>query len=205
MSNTAFLKDDYKIIKRDVVYQGVFRMVQNHISHKKFDGSWTETYMREICERPPAVGVILYDPKIDSVVLIEQFRAGAMNSEYSPWLIEVVAGIFDRSVSAEELAKAEASEEAGAKVLALEAICRYFVSPGETTEFLQLFCGHVDASQMGGVHGLDEEHENIRAFVVSLDEAMQMLEDGKILTAPVIVTLQWLVLNREKLKKLWLP
>lgn len=205
METTNFTNDDLKVVKRDVMYDGIFRMVRNHVKHKKFDGSWTEEYVREIMERRSAVGVLLYDPKLDSVVLIEQFRAGAIGTKHSPWLIEIVAGIFDRDEPAEEVARRESLEEAGATVLDLQPIYRYFVSPGGSNEFIELFCAHVDASQLGGLHGLPEENEDIRAQVVSVDDAMQMLNDGKILTSPVIVSLQWLVLNREKLKKLWLP
>jgi ADP-ribose pyrophosphatase len=154
-------------------------------------------------QRKAAVGILLYDPALDRVVLIQQFRPGAMNSETHPWLIEVVAGIIDKPESKEAVAIREANEEAGCEVLDLYPICEYFVSPGGSDEYLWLFCGRIDANHAGGIFGLDHEHENIRAFTLSTTEAFDLLETGKIKTAPAILTLQWLKLNREKLTQLW--
>jgi hypothetical protein len=42
--------------------------------------------------RGNCVAVILYDPDRDEVVLIEQFRAGAVLRPEHAWLIEIVAG-----------------------------------------------------------------------------------------------------------------
>lgn len=199
----SFTQNDYEIVQRDLLYQGVFRMVRYHVRYRLFDGNWSNTITRELLERKPAAAVLLYDPVLDRVVLIEQFRAGAMANPQSPWLIEIVAGILDGDERPDDVAFREAKEEANCDVLDLFPVAEYFVSPGGCNEYVWLFCGRVDASDAGGIHGLIDESENIRAFTVSADEAFIMLQEGKIKTSPAIITLQWLQLNREWLKQLW--
>lgn len=203
--STPFTKDDYEVVNREVKYEGIFRIVQNHVRHRKFDGEWSKTYTREILERRCAAAVLLYDPKLDQVVLIEQFRAGALSSHKNPWLIEIVAGIYhEDKEKPDEVAIREAEEEAGAKVTDIQPICDYFVSPGGSDEYIHLYCGKVDASQLGGIHGLPEENEDIRAFTLSREEAFKLTQEGKIKTSPVIICVQWLQLNHQWLKELWL-
>lgn len=198
-----FSQNDYEIVKREILYQGVFRLVRHHLRHRQFDGEWSGVFSREILERKSAVGLLLYDPILDRVLLIEQFRAGAIANPSGPWIIEVVAGIYGPGEWPEEVAKREAEEEAGAKVLDLYPICEYFVSPGGSNEYLHLYCGRIDASELGGIHGLKEENEDIRAFTRPSDDAFKLLNEGKIKTSPAIIALQWLQLNREWLRHLW--
>lgn len=198
-----FSQNDYEIIKREVLYQGVFRLARYYIRHRIFNGGWSQAYSREIFERKSAVAILPYDPILDRVVLIEQFRAGAMTDPKSPWLIEIIAGIYNENEKPAEVAKRESVEEAGCEILDLYPICEYFVSPGGSNEYIHIYCGRVDASDIGGIHGLEEENEDIRAFTLSADEAFKMLQESKVKTSPTIITLQWLQLNREWLRQLW--
>tara|TARA_R110000868_G_scaffold33489_1_gene121494 strand:+ start:638 stop:1264 length:627 start_codon:yes stop_codon:yes gene_type:complete len=199
----SFTQNDYEIAKREVLYQGFFRLVRNHVRHLKFDNTWTAEFSREIFERPNAVAVLPYDPVLDQVILIEQFRAGALANPESPWIIEVIAGIYHHPEHPTEVIQREAREEGGIEILDLFKIYEYFVSPGGCNEHLMLFCGRVDASSAGGIFGLTEEHEDIRAFPLPLDDAIELLREGKIKTSPAIIALQWLQLNREWLRQLW--
>ena len=200
---TPFSQNDYEIIKREVLHEGFMRLVRYHLRHRKFNDGWTHIFDREILERKPAVAILPYDPILDQLVLIEQFRPGAIANPQSPWLIEIVAGIYNIDEKPVEVAKRESQEEAGCEVMDLYSIYEYFVSPGGSNEYLHLFCGHIDATNVGGIHGLIEENENIRAFALSTDEAFIMLQEGKIKTSPAIIALQWLQLNREWLRQLW--
>lgn len=203
MPKDTFTQNDYEIVKREVLYQGVFRMARYHIRYRLFDGGWSNTISREILERKSAAAVLPYDPILDQVVLIEQFRPGAIANPESPWLIEIVAGILEEEEKPAHVATREAREEAGCEVLDLYPICEYFVSPGGSNEYLWVFCGRIDASETGGIHGLAEENEDIRSLTLSADEAFMLLQEGKIKTSPAIVALQWLQLNREWLRQLW--
>jgi len=202
-NSTTFTQNDYEITKREVLYQGFFRLVRNHIRHLKYDNTWTLEFSREILERPSAVAVLPYDPVLDRVILIEQFRAGALANPGSPWLTEVIAGIYRAPDHPMDVIQREALEESGTELLDLFKICEYFVSPGGCDEHIILYCGRVDASSAGGVFGLADEFEDIRAFSIPLDEAIELLREGKIKTSPAIIALQWLQLNREWLRQLW--
>lgn len=199
-----FTQNDYEILERQVPYEGVFRMAHYKIRFRLFRGGWSRVIEREIMERKQAACLLPYDPLLDKVILIEQFRAGALSNPQSPWLIETVAGSIDKDEAPAEVALRESQEEANCKILDLFPICEYFVSPGGCNEYAYLFCGRVDASDAGGVYGLlEKEGEDIRAFPVPADEAFVMVQEGKIKTSPAIISLQWLQLNREWLKQLW--
>lgn len=202
-SIASFSNADYKISKHEVLYQGVFRLARYELQHRLFNGGMSQTISREVLERKSAVGVLPYDPVLDQVVLIEQFRVGAMSDPESPWMVELVAGVFDADETPPEVAKREATEEANCEILDLFPICEYFVSPGGSNEYIHLYCGRIDASEAGGIHGLQDENEDIRAFTVSADEAFALAQENKLKNAPTIITLQWLQLNREWLRQLW--
>lgn len=201
---SAFTHQDYEITQREVLYQGIFRLARYHLRQRQFNGEWSEKYTREVFERQSATAILPYDPLLDRVVLIEQFRVGALANPPSPWLLEVVAGICNEGDDPENMAKREATEEAGCEILDIYPVCRFFSSPGGCNELVHLYCGRVDASSIGGVHGNAYENEDIRAFSLPVEEAYQLIQEGKIITPPAIITLQWLLLNREWLKQLWL-
>lgn len=199
----SFSHNDYEILKREMLYEGFFRLARYHIRQRKFDGDWSNLFTREVLEHPVAVGILPYDPILDHVILIEQFRIGAIANPQNPWLIESIAGFCAPEENAMEVAKKEAKEEANCEILDLYPICEYFVSPGCSTESIKLFCGRVDAADAGGIHGLISENEDIRAIPLQAEEAFLFMQEGKIKTSPAIISLQWLQLNREWLRQLW--
>jgi ADP-ribose pyrophosphatase len=136
------------------------------------------------------------------VVLVEQMRAPALDDPAGPWLVEVVAGIIEPGETAAEVVRREANEEAGLEVGELVALFDTLLSPGGSTERISLFVGRVDSARAGGVHGNADEEEDIRVVVWPLDEACAMIGTS-IVTAPAIVCLQWLALNREQVRRKW--
>lgn len=191
-------QSDVKIIKKESLYKGFFQCNKYTIKHKLFEGGWSGEIQREFFERGHAAAILPYDPVTDSVVLIEQFRFGAMENKKSPWLLELVAGIIEKGEVSEELVKREAIEEAGLDILSSKFICNCLVSPGGTTEQLDIFIGKVDASNAGGLHGLAEEGEDIRVHVVPRKVAYEWVVDGTINNLAAIIALQWLELNLIK-------
>lgn len=197
-------QQDIEILEKTTRYKGYFRIDFYRLRHRLFAGGWSGEVHREVFERGQAAGVLPYDPVADAVVLIEQFRIGAMLAELPPWQTKVVAGIIERGESAESVARREAREEAGCEVLDLVAMHRYVVSPGGTSESCQLYCGRVDSRGVGGVHGVAAEHEDIRVEIVPFAEALGLLQTTRVSNAVTIIALQWLALNRERLRRLWL-
>lgn len=191
------------VVARTVSYQGHFRVETYRLRHRRFNETWTEIMAREVFVRPPAAAVIPYDPARDAVVLIEQFRTGAYVAGVEPWLIEVVAGIIEPGEQPEEVARREAVEEAGCTILALEPIGRILPSPGADSELLHLYCGRIDSAGVGGLHGLDHEHEDIRATVLPFKDAFVQVTQTAVTNANALIALQWLALNRDRLRRQW--
>ena len=194
---------DIEILDKSEQYKGYFRINRYRLRHRLYAGGWSGELQRELFERGHAVGVLPYDPAADSVVLIEQFRIGALVAGMGPWLTEVVAGIIEEGEAPEEVARRETREEAGIEVMDLMPICRYLVSPGGSSESVVLFCGRVDSRGAGGIHGLAAEHEDIKVDVVPYAEAMRRLEEGDFTNAISIIALQWLALHRDRVRAAW--
>jgi ADP-ribose pyrophosphatase len=195
--------EDVDIIEKITPFQGYFRIDRYTLRHRRHDGGWTAPMTREIFERGHAAAVLLYDPVRDEVGLIEQFRPGAWAAGWHPWLIEVVAGIIDDGATPEDVAIREAQEEAGVAIGDLLPICKYLVTPGGSTETMELFCARVDAADLDGIHGLEEEGEDIRVFSVPADEAIGWIASERVLNSCAIIALQWLALNRSQLIARW--
>ncbi len=198
------MADGVEIIDKTQRYKGFFEIVSYRFRHRLFAGGWSAELRREVFERGHAVGVLPYDPVADAVVLIEQFRIGALVAGMPAWQTEIVAGIIEEGEQNEDVARRETAEEAGATVGELIPICRYLVSPGGASESVQLYCGRVDSRGLGGgIHGLADEHEDVRVEVQSVDDALAVLAAGKIGNAVTIIALQWLALNRDRLRAAW--
>ena len=196
-------RDDVEILEREACFRGFYRLDRLHLRHRQFSGEMGPQLSRELFVRHDAVCVLPYDPQRDSVVLIEQFRVGALEKSANPWLLELVAGLIEQDEQPEEVAHREASEEAGLSLGALWPITQYYPSPGGSDERVHLYIGRCDSEGVGGVHGLAEEGEDIRVHVWPLEDALDAVKDGRIDNAASIIALQWLALNRAEIRGLW--
>lgn len=202
MATGDFSKADVDIEKRETLFQGFYRVDKFWLRHRQFAGGAGPTINREMFVRPPAVGVLIYDADSDEVLLIEQFRVGALENTH-PWQMEIVAGLIEPGEALEEVARREAAEEAGVKVGAMEKVMDFLPSPGGSDEHFTLYVAAADLSVAGGVHGLPEEGEDIRVNVMSVNQALAQLANGRINNAPCIIALQWLALNKTRLQSRW--
>lgn len=194
---------DVNVLSKERAFDGFFKIDRYRLSHRLFNGGWSQELQRELFVRGNASCVLPYDPVTDQVVLLEQFRIGAQGHDQTPWLLELVAGINDEGETPETVVRREGLEEAGIELGKLKPICEYLVSPGGTNEKIYLFCGRVDASTASGIHGLKHEGEDIKVHVVSAAQAFEYVSNGRINNAASIIALQWLQLNHEHLKNEW--
>lgn len=200
---TIAARQEVEIVQREVAFQGYFRVDRYVLRHGLFAGGMSKPIQREVFERGHAAGVVLYDPDRDSVVLIDQFRIGAHCAGGPAWVTELVAGIIETGEDPADVAARESLEEAGCAVLDLVPIAHYIVTPGCSSETVRLFCGRVDSSGVGGIHGLDHEDEDIRARVVALDAALAEVMGAPMPSSLTLLGLMWLKLNREGLRARW--
>ncbi|MGB8667211.1 MAG: ADP-ribose diphosphatase [Serratia inhibens] len=196
-------KNDVEIIARETLYRGFFSLNLYRFRHRLFNGDMSPEIKREIFERGHAAVLLPYDPVRDEVVLIEQLRIAAVDTSSSPWLLEMVAGMIETGESVEDVCRREAQEEAGVEVGRCKPVLSYLASPGGTSERLSIMVGEVDATTAEGIHGLEEEHEDIRVHVVSREQAYRWVEEGAIDNAASVIALQWLALHHESLRKEW--
>ena len=197
------MKYRYEIVEKSVCYEGFFRLERYRLRHELFGGGWGSEIVREVLQRGHAAAALLYDPQLDCVVMIEQFRVGAMDSPGSAWLLEVVAGIIEDGEDPEDVVRREALEEAGCVIHDLLPVSVFKLSPGGCFEEIHMFCARVDAAAAGGIHGLAHEGEDIRVRPVTFQESVALLEAGKVRNATAIIALQWLALHREELRDRW--
>ncbi len=192
----------WEILEHRALFKRFFSLDEYRIRYDRFEGGSHEV-VREVFERGNAAGVLPYDPYRDEVLMVEQFRPGAVKSGGSPWLLELVAGMVDPGETPEDSIRREAREEAGCELENITLIYDYLVSPGGTTEQVKCYIAKADTEKLGGIYGLDHEHEDIKVHVIKRTDALQMLADGKISNALAIIGLQWLALNYPDIKTKW--
>lgn len=190
----------------------LFRVVKAVLRHSKFGGGMSDPVVRLNFERGESVGILLYDPKQDAVVLVRQFRypvfagLGAQEKRSMPekaWLLEIVAGVKEPGRDVAEVANQELLEEAGYEVKGeLRKIATIYPSPGGTSERITLFLAIADSwNPAGKGGGIVAEGEDTQAVVLPFDQALAMVDRGEIQDAKTLVALQHLArLDRASLR-----
>ena len=201
---SGFGPDDVELIERERVFSGHFAVDAYRLRHRRHDGGWSQPIQREVFMSGDAVVVLPYDPVRDSVVLIEQFRAGpyANNGGARPqdaWLIEAIAGRFEPGENPEEVARREALEEAGCHLGRFFPMGAFYQSPGCIAEKIHYFCALADTNGVGGIHGCDHEDEDIRVIVTPRETALGAIAGGRITNITLAFALHWLELNRTRI------
>lgn len=202
-----FTINDVKIHEKKRLCDSHFALDLYRVSYKKFNGDTTKILDREIFERhTDAVAILPFDPVTEEVVLIEQFRPGALKDKVSPWLIEVVAGMIDKKETEIEAAMRELKEESGLSVTKddLHYINDVYPSPGGCSERVTLYVGKIKADHILQLAGVDAESEDIRVFKVPAKKAFEFCAKGRINNAAALITLQYLQLNYDEIRNKFL-
>jgi ADP-ribose pyrophosphatase len=187
----------FKILEKQTPFKRFFQIDIYQFQHELYAGGWSNTVTREVFERGRAVAVLLHDPVADTLLMVEQFRPGAIRDPDGPWMLEIVAGMVEEGEEDQDVARREAMEEANCEVTDMEFIMDYYPSAGGSTELIALYYAAVDLSNVEtGIHGLDTENEDIRTSIVPRETAMQYLKQGKIKASLAIIALQWLALEK---------
>jgi ADP-ribose pyrophosphatase len=196
---------DLQIAEATTAFKRFLRFDVVRFRHRLFSGEWSGERLYDVLRVGAAVAIVLYDPDRDCVVLIEQFRVPMVFAGYSPWPLEVVAGLVDHDGETEaDVARRETAEEAGLALIGEPLpIQRYMPMPGSSDKSLMLFCGRVDSTKAGGIHGLAHEHEDIRVIVKTIAEIEAMLDAGRIDTGHTLICLHWLLRHRDEVRRRW--
>ena len=185
-------------------YVGFFAVEDYDLRHRKFNGEMSAPINRSVFASGDAVTVLPYDPRNDTVLLIEQFRAGPFaRQDPNPWCIEAIAGRVDPGEAPDVAARREATEEANITLGRMERMFGYYTSPGSCAEYITGFVAEANLSGAGGVHGLDSEDEDIRVMVVPLADALATIASGEANSAQLLLSLQWLASHHTRLREAW--
>jgi len=194
-TDPQYSRDDVEMLSETTSYANFFELMALKLKFRYFDGQMSDPVTRELLKQGESVGVLIHDPTREEILLVEQFRVGALEDEQSPWLYELVAGRLDQSRTLEQVAAQESQEEANVIIENLQKMYAYWVSPGGTDEKFTLFYAQADLSQAGGVHGLASEAEDIKTHIVKTTEIAGLLKKGLIKNSMTLIGLQWFLLN----------
>jgi nudix-type nucleoside diphosphatase (YffH/AdpP family) len=185
------------VVVRDVelLASGWHVLRRTTLERRRSDGEWV-TEQRETYDRGNGATLLPYDPERRTVLLTRQFRYPVyVNGHPDGLLVEAAAGLLDDD-SPEDAVRREVEEELGITVGQIEHVFDVFMSPGSVTERLHFYAAPyrpVDRTGAGG--GLEEEGEDIEVVELPFDEALQMIDDGRIADAKTIMLLQWAALR----------
>ncbi len=195
---------DFETLSMSRAYTSFIAVQEITFRHRRFSGGWSRPVQRSVIAWGDVVTLLPYDPASDRLLVIEQVRSGPLaRGDANPWCIEVVAGLIDSDENTEETARREAEEEAGLSLGRLERIGDFYTTPGFASERITAFVGEADLSAAGGVHGLEDEGEDIRSVILPFDEAMAAIAANAVNTGPALVSLLWLAANRDRLRAAW--
>jgi nudix-type nucleoside diphosphatase (YffH/AdpP family) len=155
-----------RIGKQNRLLDDFFKVDEVYVSHQQLDGSMSPEQRRLVFERGDAVAVLLYNPDTDDVILVNQFKFPSLvgrrrdnPATMDGWITETVAGMIDGEETPDQAIVRETCEEAGYKIEKPELICRFFSSPGGTSERIFLYFAQVTEKSRvcegGGVPGED--------------------------------------------------
>ena len=188
----------------DTLHDGYFRLERLTFRTETFGGGTSAPARREVLRMGRAAAILLYDPAMDRIVLIRQFRIGAHLNHVQPsWLLECVAGMIDDGETAEAASRREAVEETGCEVRRMEFIGDYLPSAGTIDEMVSLYIGEIDSATAGGVHGVTGE-EDIRTVVLQSEEALKAADAGDVSNMVAQLALLWFARHGEALRRRWL-
>lgn len=193
---------DVRVADHKRPYSLFFGVEETDLQFRRFDGSFSDVVKRAGFIMGDAVTVLPYDPVRDRVMLVEQFRYGPYaRGDLNPWSLEPIAGRIDPHETPQSAVRREAVEETGLDLAELLPVARYYVSPGAVTEYLFSYIGIADLPDTAaGIGGLESEAEDIQAHIISFDQLMELLETNEAENGPLLISAQWLALNRDRLR-----
>lgn len=185
-----------KILQTEVLSDNWYVLRKITYQYTKNKGA-IHTQVREVYDRGNGATILLYNQTQKTIILTRQFRLPTfVNGNETGMLIEACAGLLDRE-NPEDCIKRETEEETGYKIRDVRKIFEAYMSPGSVTEILHFFIAEYSKDMKvneGG--GAEDEEENIEVLEMNIDEAMQMIEDGRIKDAKTIMLLQYVKLKK---------
>ncbi|HMM89436.1 NUDIX domain-containing protein [Bradyrhizobium sp.] len=188
------ISDRVRVRNVEILSDRHYRLNEVEFDYRRGNGEW-QTQKREVFDRGHAATLLPYNLANRTVVLARQFRLPAYLAGHDDLMIEAAAGMLDDETP-EKRILAEAEEEIGYRLHDVRKVFEAFMSPGSVTERLYFFVAEYEvAMRIGNGGGLAEEGEDIEVLELSIDTALAMIADGRIVDAKTIMLLQYAALN----------
>ncbi|WBU61212.1 NUDIX domain-containing protein [Paracoccus albus] len=181
--------DRVEVRHRREAYGRYFSVEEIALRHRRYDGGWSPVLEREVFISADASLLLPYDPVLDCVLLISQFRIGPLaRGQAQCWMLEPVAGRVDAGEAPADAARREAVEEAGLDIGRLYALPAHYPTPGANSEYYYPFIAAVDLSEheTGQGFGVADEGEDIATHIIPRAELLHLAETGQIQCGPLI-------------------
>ncbi len=194
-----------RIVSQTPEYQGFLSVYKVTIEKERHEGGM-DTFDWLLMDRGHAVAVLAYDPARDEVVLVNEMRPGVLLAGEYPYTDNLIAGGIAKDESAVDAAVRETEEEAG--LVLKDPVLVHpgaYVSSGGTSEKIAIVAGIVDMTKAGGIHGCENERENIKSTILSADEFFRQVRSGEIADLKTLVAGYWLIENRPALQLKYAP
>jgi ADP-ribose diphosphatase len=160
------------------------------------------TQERDVLLGGKVVLVVPFDVTRQKLVLIRQFRMAAHLANGQGDLVELVAGRVEAGETLAEAASRECKEETGVAPTKTVELLTYLTTPGVTDEEVTMFLAAVDSAQVTEGPRVSPDGERLFVHLVSIDEAIAALDRNTMRFGPLIIGLQWLALNRNRVAEL---
>ncbi|WP_251151728.1 NUDIX domain-containing protein [Cellulosimicrobium sp. Marseille-Q4280] len=192
------LRRNPDVVVRDVelTSEGWHVLRRTTLDHRRRDGTW-HTVQRETYDRGDGATILLHDDARSTVLLTRQFRFPAyVNDHPDGMLLETAAGLLDDD-DPETAIRREVAEELGVTVGPVAHVFTAYMSPGSVTEKVYFYAApYTPLDRTGPGGGVADEGEDIEVVELLLDEALAMVQDGRIVDGKAIMLLQWWALHR---------
>ena len=147
-----------------------------------------------------SVAILLYHKEKDAFLLVKQFRAPVyLNDKNHLCTYELCAGIVDKEVSLEQIAKEEIDEECGYDVplKSIEKITSFYTNVGVSGGCQSLYFANIDESMKihkgGGVN--DEEIDLMFLPISQIDEFI--FDESKAKTPGLMFSFYWFMKKKR--------
>jgi ADP-ribose pyrophosphatase len=157
---------------------------------------------RDVLAGGKVVVVIPIDVVRQELVLIRQVRLPAHLANGRGDMVEFVAGRVEAGESLIESARRECTEETGIAPQKLFELLTFLSTPGVTDEEVTVFLAAVDATKVQEGPLTTPDGEKLFVHRVSIDSAVEALDQNKMRSSPMIIGLQWIKLNRARIPEL---
>ncbi|MGH6677105.1 MAG: NUDIX domain-containing protein, partial [Xanthobacteraceae bacterium] len=186
------------IHKQARLFDDFFKIDEVIVAHERHDGTMSPDQRRLIFERGDSVAVLLYNADANAVVMVDQFKVPTLIARRRDapdttdgWITEATAGMIDAGETAEQAIIRETREETGYRISNPRLVCKFFSSPGGTSERIFLYFAEAhDSDRIGFGGGIDGE--DIAVLHMPVGDLMQALARGSIEDPKLAIGAYWL-------------